>query len=170
MNVFYKNISLWRGIKVIGIELPDSLKAYFAGSRFGISCVSEFDLGQCHGLNYRRWRIPAFRFWWLSYSILPFGYSNSAERSINSHYWICLRTLVEKVCPFCKCVTRTLASGTFSSRSISKNLSRKYLATQYWFWATGRTLGGLSPTLRSAMGWNDHLLLHPWLLAFMEHN
>ena len=45
MNVLYENISLWRGIKVIGIELPDPLKAYFAGLRFGISCVSRFDLG-----------------------------------------------------------------------------------------------------------------------------
>ena len=45
MNVLYENISLWRGIKVIGIELPDPLKAYFAGPRFGISCVSRFDLG-----------------------------------------------------------------------------------------------------------------------------
>ena len=44
MNVFYQNISLWRGIKVIGIELPDSLKAHFAGPRFGISCDSRLDL------------------------------------------------------------------------------------------------------------------------------
>ena len=44
MNVLYSNISLWRVIKVIGIELPDSLKAYFAVSRFGISCDSRFDL------------------------------------------------------------------------------------------------------------------------------
>jgi len=37
MNVLYGNISLWKGIKVIGLELPDPLKAYFAGPRFGIS-------------------------------------------------------------------------------------------------------------------------------------
>ena len=48
MNVLYGNISLWRGIKVIGIELPDPLKADFTGPRFGVSCVSRFDLGQYH--------------------------------------------------------------------------------------------------------------------------
>ena len=41
MNVLYGNISLWRGIKVIDIELPDPLKAYFAGPRFGISGFRE---------------------------------------------------------------------------------------------------------------------------------
>ena len=100
----------------------------------------------------------------------PFGYSSSLRWYRDSHYRICLWTLVEKVRPFCECSTHTLASRTFSSKSASTNHSRKWMATQCWFRATRRTLGRLSPTLRSAMGWNDHLFLHPWLLAFIEHN
>ena len=100
----------------------------------------------------------------------PFGYSSSLRWYRDSHYRICQWTLVEKVRPFCECSTLTLAPGIFSSRSTTNNHSGKWLATQCWFWATRRFLGRLSPTLRSAMGWNDHLLMHPWLLAFMEHD
>ena len=86
----------------------------------------------------------------------PFGYTNSVGRITDYHDWICLGILVEKVRPFCECLTCTLALETVSSQSTSTNHSRKWLATQCWFWASRRTLGSLSPTtLSNGMEWSS---------------